>query len=263
MKQRLDIYLVEVGLCESREKAKRLIMAGQVLLNGQIAKPSNLVEQKDQVTLKDTEKYVSRGGFKLEKALISFKIDVQGLCCGDIGASTGGFTDCLLQNGARKVYAVDVGYGQLSWKLREDSRVVVMERVNARLLSTDDFEEKLQFASIDVSFISVGLVLPSVKRCCTEDAEMVILVKPQFEAGREFVGSHGVVRSSEGHIQALTSAVQAAQFCSLVPVAVDFSPLRGPQGNIEFIMHICPKGRPITQQDIKHVVNTAHANFSD
>ena len=263
MKRRLDVYLVEEGYCESREKAKRLIMAGQVLLNGQHAKPSVLVEEKDEITVKAQEKYVSRGGYKLEKALSSFHIDVSGLCCGDIGASTGGFTDCLLQNGAKKVYAVDVGYGQLSWRLREDDRVIVMERVNARLLKPDDFPEKMQFITMDVSFISIGLVLPAIKNCCSDDAGMVVLVKPQFEAGREYVGSHGVVRSEEGHLSALESAVNAAEQCGLVPAAVDFSPIRGPQGNIEFLLYLRPGGNPITKGDMQRAVVMARRNFFD
>ncbi|MHB1315577.1 MAG: TlyA family RNA methyltransferase [Christensenellales bacterium] len=261
MKQRLDVYLVEEGMCESREKAKRLIMAGQVLLNGSMAKPSDIVEQKDEIVIKAAEKYVSRGGYKLEKALAVFGINVHGLCCADIGASTGGFTDCLLQNGARKVYAVDVGYGQLSWKLREDARVAVMERMNARLLKQEDFEEKFQFVTMDVSFISVGLVLPAVKPCCTDDAGMVVLVKPQFEAGREFVGSHGVVRSEQGHLHALVSAAKAAKDCALVPTALDYSPIKGPEGNIEFIMHIRAQGEPVTQKEMELIVQKAHRNF--
>ena len=239
MKQRLDIYLVENGLVSGRDLAKSLIMAGKVYVNNQKAdKAGEQVSEKDKVELRgETLKYVSRGGLKLEKAMNSFPIKLEGLVSMDIGASTGGFTDCMLQNGAAKVFAVDVGYGQLAWKLRTDERVVNMERTNIRYVTLDDIGQELDFASVDVAFISLKLVLPVAKELLREEGEIVALIKPQFEAGREKVGKKGVVRDPEVHKEVITEVVSFAQNTGFEILGLDFSPIRGPEGNIEYLMY--------------------------
>ncbi|MBQ3021736.1 MAG: TlyA family RNA methyltransferase [Clostridia bacterium] len=239
MKQRLDIFLVENGLVSGRDLAKSLIMEGKVYVNNQKAdKAGDQVSEKDKVELRgETLKYVSRGGLKLEKAIKSFPINLEGLVSMDIGASTGGFTDCMLQNGAAKVYAVDVGYGQLAWKLRTDERVVNMERTNIRYVTPEDIGQQLDFASVDVAFISLKLVLPVANKLLREDGEIVALIKPQFEAGREKVGKKGVVRDPAVHKEVIEEVTIFAQNTGFEILGLDFSPIRGPEGNIEYLMY--------------------------
>lgn len=234
-RQRLDILLVERGLAETREKARRLIMAGQVLVDGQpIHKPGTAVPLDADLRLTGQMRYVSRGGLKLEAALKRFGIDVAGWIAADIGASTGGFTDCLLQSGAQKVYAIDVGYGQLAWSLRQDPRVVVMERVNARYL--ERLSEAMDIITIDVSFISLLLILPAAVRLLKPEGIIVALIKPQFEAGKDQVGKGGVVREPAVHRAVLEKVLRGALEQHLLPFGLIPSPLRGPAGNIEFLV---------------------------
>lgn len=239
MKRRLDVYLVEEGLISGRDLAKSIIMEGKVFVNNQKAdKAGQQIGEKDVVELRGAEqKYVSRGGLKLEKAMKSFPISLNGKITMDIGASTGGFTDCMLQNGAEKVFAVDVGYGQLAWKLRTDPRVVNMERTNIRSVTLEDIGEPLDFASIDVAFISLELVLPVAKRLLKEGGGVVALIKPQFEAGREKVGKKGVVRDGAVHREVISKVVNFAQNNGFQVLGLDFSPIRGPEGNIEYLMY--------------------------
>lgn len=240
MKERLDVMLVKCGLAESREKAKAIIMSGIVYVDGQ-------KEDKAGTTFSDdvkievrgkTLRYVSRGGLKLEKAMEQFGIELEGKVCMDCGASTGGFTDCMLQNGAIKVYSVDVGHGQLAWKLRNDDRVVCMEKTNMRYVTEEDIEELAQFVSIDVSFISLKKILPAVRRILTDDGEVVALIKPQFEAGRENVGKKGVVRDKKVHEEVITMITQFAVEHSFQLLHLDYSPIKGPEGNIEYLLHM-------------------------
>lgn len=249
MKQRLDIYLVENGLVSGRDLAKSLIMEGKVYVNNQKAdKAGEQVSEKDKVELRgEVLKYVSRGGLKLEKAMNTFSIKLDGLIAMDIGASTGGFTDCMLQNGAAKVYSVDVGYGQLAWKLRTDERVVNMERTNIRYVTKEDIGEELDFASIDVAFISLKLVLPVAANLLRENGELVALIKPQFEAGREKVGKKGVVRDPSVHREVIEEVTVFAQNNGFEILGIDFSPIRGPEGNIEYLMY----ARKNSQTEIK------------
>ena len=239
MKQRLDIYLVENGLVSGRDLAKSLIMAGKVYVNNQKAdKAGDQVSEKDKVEVRgETLRYVSRGGLKLEKAMKSFPVTLTDKIAMDIGASTGGFTDCMLQNGAQKVFAVDVGYGQLAWKLRCDERVVNMERTNIRNVTLEDIGEELDFASIDVAFISLKLVLPVAHTLLKEGGEVVALIKPQFEAGREKVGKKGVVRDPEVHKEVIETVALFTQESGFEIMGLDFSPIRGPEGNIEYLMY--------------------------
>lgn len=240
MKERLDVMLVKRGFAESREKAKAIIMSGIVYVDGQ-------KEDKAGTTFSDdvkievrgkTLRYVSRGGLKLEKAMEQFGIELEGKVCMDCGASTGGFTDCMLQNGAIKVYSVDVGHGQLAWKLRNDDRVVCMEKTNMRYVTEEDIEELAQFVSIDVSFISLKKILPAVRRILTDDGEVVALIKPQFEAGRENVGKKGVVRDKKVHEEVITMITQFAVEHSFQLLHLDYSPIKGPEGNIEYLLHM-------------------------
>ncbi len=239
MKRRLDVYLVEEGLISGRDLAKSIIMEGKVFVNNQKAdKPGQQIGEKDSVELRGaTPKYVSRGGLKLEKAMQSFPIVLSGKTAMDIGASTGGFTDCMLQNGAAKVFAVDVGYGQLAWKLRTDERVVNMERTNIRNVTLEDIGTPLDFASIDVAFISLELVLPVAKELLKGGGEVVALIKPQFEAGREKVGKKGVVRDAAVHREVIEKVTAFAQSIGFEICGLDFSPIRGPEGNIEYLMY--------------------------
>lgn len=259
MKNRLDITIFERGLTESREKAKALIMSGNVYVNGeQSTKAGNQVSEDDVIELRNMpSKYVSRGGFKLEKALAAFEIDVKGLHCGDFGASTGGFTDCLLQNGAAKVYSVDVGYGQLAWKLRTDERVVCIDRKNVRYVSEQDIPEKLDFFTVDVSFISLKTVLPAIFTVLSDTASGVCLIKPQFEAGREKVGKHGVVRDAAVHKEVIESVVQYIISSGKYVSGLSFSPITGPEGNIEFLVFITSTDNGFVP-DTAAVVNEAH-----
>ena len=239
MKQRLDVYLVENGLVSGRDLAKSLIMAGKVYVNNQKAdKAGDQIGEKDKVEVRgETLKYVSRGGLKLEKAMASFPIALSRKVAMDIGASTGGFTDCMLQNGASKVFSVDVGYGQLAWKLRTDERVVNMERTNIRYVTVEDIGEQLDFASIDVSFISLKLVLPVAAALLKTGGELVALIKPQFEAGREKVGKKGVVRDPAVHREVIENITDFAQNNGYNILGLEFSPIRGPEGNIEYLMY--------------------------
>ena len=258
-KQRLDILLVEKGLCESRERAKALIMAGQVYVDGQKCDKAgeNIDIEKTPEIRGETLKYVSRGGLKLEKALDTFPIDLNGKLCMDIGASTGGFTDCMLQNGAKKVFAVDVGYGQFSWKLRNDERVVNMERTNIRYVKPEDIGVSLDFASIDVSFISLRLVLPVLYELLTDSGEAVALVKPQFEAGRGQVGKKGVVRDINIHYSVVENVLAFAKTVGFSVCGLSFSPIKGPEGNIEYLVYL-KKGGISEEIDIKAVVDKSH-----
>lgn len=237
-KKRLDVLLVERGYFESREKAQAAILAGVVYIGGSRGvKPGDTIDADVEIAIQDNPNpYVSRGGLKLEKALQVFEIDLSGKVCLDIGASTGGFTDCMLQNGAAKVVAVDVGYGQLAWKLRSDSRVVCVERTNFRYMKKEDLGIEFDFATADVSFISLSKILPAAGELLREGGTMVCLVKPQFEAGREKVGKKGVVRDPEVHKAVLTSCCQYAQNSGFAVKALSWSPIRGPEGNIEYLM---------------------------
>ena len=241
-KERLDVLLVNRGLAPSREKAKALIMAGDVFVNGQREdKPGTTFEESKITSLEvrgDTLPYVSRGGLKLEKAVKNFGFSLDGKVCMDLGASTGGFTDCMLQNGAAKVYSVDVGHGQLDWKLRSDERVVCMEKTNFRYMVRDDIDDDLDFASCDVSFISLTKILLPARRLLKDGAEMVCLIKPQFEAGKEKVGKKGVVRDPEVHSEVVHRIFDFMGIAGFEVLHLDFSPIKGPEGNIEYLIHI-------------------------
>lgn len=240
-KQRLDVALTEQGLADSRQKAQAVIMAGQVYVNGQKqTKAGAPVKPEDHIEVRGkTLPYVSRGGLKLEKAMREFPISLKDCICMDIGASTGGFTDCMLQNGAQRVFSVDVGYGLLDWKLRNDPRVTVLERVNARNLSPELLGGcAADFASMDVSFISVRTVLPAVRTCVREGAHLAVLVKPQFEARREQVGKGGIVRDPQVHREVLLGVIAAAPGMGFAPLGLAVSPIRGAEGNVEFLLHL-------------------------
>ena len=268
-KMRLDLLLTEQGFFDSREKAKRAIMAGGILVNGQrVDKAGADVPADAEITVKENpNKYVSRGGLKLEKAMQAYDINLSGKVCMDIGASTGGFTDCMLKSGARKVFSVDVGYGQLDWNLRNDPRVVNMERTNIRNVTVDQIGESLDFASIDVSFISLKLVLPVAKSLLKQGGELVYLIKPQFEAGREQVGKNGVVRDEKVHRQVLENIISLSLQLSLEPKALTFSPIKGPKGNIEFLCYAEVKEEPLEHTEfdsetIKQLVSKAHQELA-
>ena len=239
-KERLDVLLVSLGLAESRAKAQATIMAGEVYVNGQKADKSGMeVDITSNVEVRGSAcPYVSRGGLKLEKALRNFGVDPTGYVCSDSGASTGGFTDCLLQQGASKVFAIDVGYGQLAWKIRNDPRVVVMERTNIRYVTPEDLGEMLDLSVIDVSFISLGLVLPVVKTLLKPTGQVLCLIKPQFEAGKEKVGKKGVVRDPAVHEEVLQNFISLAKSLDFTIRNLTFSPVKGPEGNIEFLAHL-------------------------
>jgi len=263
-KERLDVLLVELGEFDSREKAKRTIMAGIVFVDGQrVDKAGTKVKRDSDIVIKGKAlPYVSRGGLKLEKAIKELGVSVDEMICMDIGASTGGFTDCMLQNGAVKVYSVDVGYGQLDWKLRNDERVVNMERTNIRHVTTEDIEDKIQFVSIDVSFISLKLVLPVAYALMAEQAEIVFLIKPQFEAGKEEASKEkGVIKNPKVHRDVIDGILQFAVKAGFKVKALTFSPITGPAGNIEFLCHAV-KGECEEELDIEGladlVVEKAH-----
>ena len=260
-KMRLDAYLTEHGLCESREKAKAVIMAGCVFVNNQKCdKAGTALKPDDKVEVRGGEMpFVSRGGYKLDKAVKSFGLDLSEKICIDIGASTGGFTDCMLQNGATKVYAVDVGYGQLDWKLRSDERVVCMERTNARYLDRDQIPDELDFASIDVSFISLKLILPAVHRVLKEGGHVACLIKPQFEAGREKVGKKGVVRDPDVHLEVLENFLTHAKDSGFTVLDITFSPIRGPEGNIEYLGYLESGDWVEKTFDLQGLVEQSHA----
>lgn len=254
-KERLDVLLVEKGFFDTREKAKRNIMAGLVFVdNERIDKCGQKVKTASKIEVKgNTLPYVSRGGLKLEKAVNEFKLDLNGKVCMDVGASTGGFTDCMLQNGAIKVYAVDVGYGQFDWKLRNDSRVTCMERTNIRYVKPEDIGELLDFASIDVSFISLRLVLPIVKNLLKQDGEIVALIKPQFEAGRDKVGKKGVVRDRETHFEVIKNVAHYAASIDLLPYKLTYSPIKGPEGNIEYLLYMI-NNMSLSELNIENII---------
>ncbi len=261
-KQRLDAELVSRGIIQSRERAKAEIMAGKVYVNGQKAdKAGELVTPADNIEFRGEQlKYVSRGGLKLEKAMELYGFRLDGKVCMDVGASTGGFTDCMLQSGASKVYSVDVGYGQLAWNLRQSEKVVNLERTNIRYITKEQVPDTVDFVSIDVSFISLGLVIPVLPPLLADDAMMVCLVKPQFEAGREKVGKHGVVRDPATHIEVLERAVGFAKKSGFGIVGIEFSPIKGPQGNIEYLM-VLSRSKPeldISGDDIRKLVESSH-----
>lgn len=264
MKERLDVLLVQRGMAPSREKAKAMIMAGEILVDGEREdKAGSMFPETVTITQKGRPlPYVSRGGLKLEKAMTHFGLELDGKICMDVGASTGGFTDCMLQNGAAKVYAVDVGHGQLDWKLRNDERVVCMERTNIRYVTPEDIQEPVQFVSIDVSFISLTKVLLPVRGLMEENAQMTALIKPQFEAGREKVGKKGVVRDSAVHLEVIWQVIRYAQSISFGVRHLEFSPIKGPEGNIEYLIHLVRLPDGVTEEDVsvqpEEVVRQAH-----
>lgn len=260
-KERLDILLVDKGLISSREKAKKTIMAGLVFVNEQrVDKAGTKIDTEASIEVRGkVNPYVSRGGLKLDKAIKEYALDLTDAVCMDIGASTGGFTDCMLQNGARKVYSVDVGYGQLDWKLRQDERVVNMERTNIRYIEREKVEEALDFVSIDVSFISLSKVLPVARELLSDEGEIVFLIKPQFEAGRENVGKNGVVRDSKIHKEVLHRVLGFAAEIGFSFYALTFSPIKGPKGNIEFLCYATVKEVEGVELNIDELVDSAHA----
>ena len=240
MKERLDVLLVKRNLAESREKAKAIIMSGNVFVEGQREdKAGTTFSDEVQIEIKGhTMPYVSRGGLKLEKAIANFDVDLEGKVCTDVGSSTGGFTDCMLQNGARKVFAIDVGRGQLAWKLRQDDRVVCMEKTNIRYVTPEDLGEEIDFSSIDVSFISLTKVLEPIRNYLKANGEIVALIKPQFEAGREKVGKRGVVREKSTHHEVIKLVTSYAASIGFQILGIEFSPIKGPEGNIEYLVHL-------------------------
>lgn len=247
MKERLDVILVNQGYAPSREKAKAIIMSGNVYVNGQKEDKAGTGFDQSKIQLEvrgSSLRYVSRGGLKLEKAMNQWNLKLDEKVCMDIGASTGGFTDCMLQNGAAKVYSVDVGHGQLAWKLRNDERVVCMEQTNFRYMVREDIQEDLDFASVDVSFISLTKILIPARNLLRTGAEMVCLVKPQFEAGKEKVGKNGVVREPEVHEEVIAKIVDFAHFIGFSVLHLDYSPIKGPEGNIEYLLHLCKETEP-------------------
>ena len=269
MKERLDVLLVRRGLAESREKAKAIIMSGNVFVKGMREdKAGSMFDETAQIEVRgSTLKYVSRGGLKLEKAMENFDVALEGKVCMDVGSSTGGFTDCMLQNGAVKVYSVDVGHGQLAWKLRQDPRVVCMEKTNIRYVVPEDIGEAPAFVSIDVSFISLTKVLLPVKHLMTSDGQIVCLIKPQFEAGREKVGKKGVVRDRNVHREVIRMVAAYAESIGFELKNLDFSPVKGPEGNIEYLLHLqnteaSAKTEEQAVCDIDAVVEEAHRTLN-
>ena len=266
MKTRLDLKLVQLGLVTGRDKAKAVIMAGSVYVNGQKAdKAGTEVEEDDRIELRGNSlRYVSRGGLKLEKAFASFPIQVDGAVCMDIGASTGGFTDCMLQNGARKVYAIDVGYGQLAWNLRTDPRVVNLERTNFRHVTKEQIPDPVDFASVDVSFISLTLILPTAYPLLSDGGEMVCLIKPQFEAGKGMVGKKGVVKDPVLHRDTIVKVIDFSFELGFSVLGLTYSPVKGPEGNIEYLVFLkkqqCPK-KEINAEQIRLVVEASHQSL--
>ena len=265
MKERLDVILTERNMFPSREKAKASVMAGLVYVDGQrVDKPGTSVDTEAEITVKEALcPYVSRGGLKLEKAMAAFPITLTDCICADIGASTGGFTDCMLQNGAKKVYAVDVGYGQLDWRLRSDARVVCMERTNARYLTHEQISDELDFASVDVSFISLKLILPALAGLLKPDGHAVCLVKPQFEAGREKVGKKGVVRDPAVHLEVLEHFLEHAKESRFTVLGLTYSPIRGPEGNIEYLGYLSRAEEEPPVHDLKALVEASHAALEE
>lgn len=269
MKERIDKILVDKGFFDTRERAKKNIMAGTVLVNNMVVdKPGMIINDTDEIRVKqDAIPYVSRGGLKLEKAMEKWSLSLNEMVCMDIGSSTGGFTDCMLQSGADSVYSVDVGYGQLDWKLRNDPRVIVMERTNIRHVLRESLPKSVDFFSIDVSFISLNLVLPKLKELGSESFTCVALIKPQFEVGRSEVGKNGVVREPSKHKKAIMFCIEYANKAGLFVEAVDYSPIKGPKGNIEFLMLVKPFEENQIQNDmeplIDTLVNNAHSDLDN
>ncbi len=267
MKERLDVLLVKRGLAPSREKAKAIIMSGIVFVdNEREDKAGTTFEEKVNIEVRGkTLKYVSRGGLKLEKAMDVFGVKIEGKTCMDVGASTGGFTDCMLQNGAVKVYSVDVGHGQLAWKLVQDDRVICMDRTNIRYVTPDQIDDVLDFASIDVSFISLTKVLLPVKNLLKENGQIVCLIKPQFEAGRENVGKKGVVRDKKVHVQVIEKVIEYAMSIGFKILNLDYSPVKGPEGNIEYLLYLQNNGEaPVVDEicvDPVKVVEDSHVTL--
>ena len=264
-KTRLDVLLTERGLLDSRQKAQATIMSGIVFVNGQrVDKVGTAVANDALIEIRGTTlPYVSRGGLKLEKAMQTFPLTLTGKICADIGASTGGFTDCMLQNGAKKVYAVDVGYGQLDWKLRNDARVVCMERTNARYLTHEEIPEELDFASVDVSFISLKLIFPALYGLLREGGEIACLIKPQFEAGREKVGKKGVVRDPAVHLEVLEHLLIHAKENHFTVLGITYSPIRGPEGNIEYLGFLRKSEEPDAAVDLQAIVEASHTALKE
>lgn len=265
MKERLDVLLVNRGLSPSREKAKTMIMEGNVFVNhNREDKAGSMFPDDCEIEIHgNTLKYVSRGGLKLEKAMMHFAISLEGRICMDIGASTGGFTDCMLQNGAAKVYAVDVGYGQFAWKLRQNPRVVCMEKTNIRYVTPEDIDDVLDFASVDVSFISLTKVLGPARELLSDHGQMVCLIKPQFEAGREKVGKKGVVRDRKVHEEVIQKVIDYALENGFSIRNLEYSPIKGPEGNIEYLVYIEKTDEPVKEEsvDIHAVVEAAHGEL--
>ncbi|MCI9352044.1 MAG: TlyA family RNA methyltransferase [Lawsonibacter sp.] len=265
-KKRLDVALVERGLVESRQKAQALVMAGEVYVKGKKQlKAGTSVEEDDtlEVRSKNTLRYVSRGGLKLEKAMSLWPIVLEGMVCADIGASTGGFTDCMLQNGAKLVYAVDVGYNQLDWRLRTHPQVVCMERTNARYLTREQIPEPLDFFSVDVSFISLNLILPALRPLMCERGQAVCLVKPQFEAGKDKVGKKGVVRDPDTHLEVLEHFLDHAAQADFSVKDITFSPIKGPEGNIEYLGYLQAGAGPVYTGDLSALVERSHSIWKE
>ena len=264
MKERLDVLLVKRNLAESREKAKAVIMSGIVYVDGQKEdKAGSVFADAAQIEVRGTGlKYVSRGGLKLEKAMTHFSLELSRKICMDVGASTGGFTDCMLQNGAAKVFAVDVGHGQLAWKLRNDPKVICMEKTNIRYVTRQEIPDGIDFSSIDVSFISLTKVLGPVKALLTEEGQIVCLIKPQFEAGREKVGKKGVVRDKKVHLEVIQTVMEFAQSLGFGVLGLEFSPIRGPEGNIEYLLYLqnYREGEDVPSRaiDAAYVVEESH-----
>lgn len=259
-KVRLDTLLCDKGLCESRTKAQAIIMEGLVFIAGQrVDKPGTAVSPDADIEIRGKLcPYVSRGGLKLEKALEFFGVKPEGYVCSDSGASTGGFTDCLLQKGAKKVYAIDVGYGQLAWSIRNDPRVVVMERTNIRYVTPDMIDDQLDLSVIDVSFISLSIVLPAIKNLLKTDGQVLCLIKPQFEAGKDKVGKKGVVRDPATHLEVLQNFLSLADSLGFQVLNLTFSPVKGPEGNIEFLGHLSLSPRIASEFSAEQVVAEAH-----
>lgn len=266
-KERLDILLVEKGYFDTREKAKKNIMAGLIFIdNVRVDKSGEKVARNANIEVKGNAiPYVSRGGLKLEKAINTFNMDLENKVCMDVGASTGGFTDCMLKNGAKKVFAVDVGYGQMAWELRTDERVVCMERTNIRYVKHSDIVDFLDFASIDVSFISLRLVLPVVKELLGDEGEVIALIKPQFEAGREKVGKKGVVREKSTHVEVIKKITEFASSIGFGIKGLTFSPIKGPEGNIEYLVYLSKRRSDEEIKEIEkiilNVVEESHGNL--
>ena len=264
-KVRLDQLVADLGLTASRERARAVIMAGEVFVDGQrVDKPGTAVDPEKKIELRgDALPYVSRGGLKLEKALKVFPVDPAGQTCLDCGASTGGFTDVLLKNGAKKVYAVDVGYGQLAWSLRSDGRVVNLERTNARYLTRAEIPEEIGLAVMDLAFISVRLVIPSAAALLRDGGEMICLIKPQFEAGRENVGKKGVVRDERVHLQVLSDFMDFVPGAGLTLMGLDYSPIKGPEGNIEYLARLKKGRHEAAQPDVSAVVRASYDSLKE